>query len=55
MLKPLYGNGGAGVFHIDRRRREPQRLLDLLAQTAREPLMIQSYIPESARATSGSC
>ena len=25
ILKPLFGNGGAGVFHVDPRRRQPER------------------------------
>jgi glutathione synthase len=46
ILKPLYGNGGAGVFHIDPDDENLNSLLDLLAQTVREPLMVQRYIPE---------
>jgi glutathione synthase len=45
-VKPLYGNGGAGVFHIDPDDENLNSLLDLLAQTVREPLMVQRYIPE---------
>jgi len=46
ILKPIYGNGGAGVFHIDPDDDNLNSLLDLLAQTVREPLMVQRYIPE---------
>jgi glutathione synthase len=46
IVKPLYGNGGAGVFHIDPDDENLNSLLDLLAQTVREPLMVQRYIPE---------
>ena len=46
IVKPIYGNGGAGVFHIDPDDENLNSLLDLLAQTVREPLMVQRYIPE---------
>src|ERR671919_161636 len=46
ILKPIYGNAGAGVFHIDHDDDNLNSLLDLLAQTVREPLMVQRYIPE---------
>jgi len=46
IVKPLYGNGGAGVFHIGPADDNLNSLLDLLAQTVREPLMVQRYIPE---------
>jgi glutathione synthase len=46
ILKPIYGNGGAGVFHIGPDDENLNSLLDLLAQTVREPLMVQRYLPE---------
>jgi glutathione synthase len=46
ILKPLYGNAGAGVFHIRPDDENLNSLLDLLAQTVREPLMVQRYLPE---------
>ena len=46
ILKPIYGNGGAGVFHIRPDDENLNSLLDLLAQTVREPLMVQRYVPE---------
>ena len=46
ILKPLYGNGGAGVFHIRPEDDNLNSLLDLLAQTVREPIMVQRYLPE---------
>jgi len=46
IVKPIYGNGGAGVFHIDADDDNLNSLLDLLAQAVREPLMVQRYIPE---------
>jgi glutathione synthase len=46
ILKPIYGNGGAGVFHIRPDDENLNSLLDLLAQTVREPIMVQRYLPE---------
>jgi len=46
IVKPIYGNGGAGVFHIRPDDENLNSLLDLLAQTVREPLMVQRYVPE---------
>jgi glutathione synthase len=46
IIKPIYGNAGAGVFHIDPDDENLNSLFDLLTQTVREPLMVQRYIPE---------
>ena len=46
IVKPLYGNGGAGVFHIRPEDENLNSLLDLLAQTVNEPLVVQKYLPE---------
>lgn len=46
IVKPIYGNAGAGVFHIRPDDDNLNSLLDLLAQTVREPLMVQRYVPE---------
>ncbi len=45
MLKPLYGNGGAGVFHIRPDDENFAALLELHFATSREPLMAQRYEP----------
>ncbi len=46
IVKPLYGNGGAGIFHVKREDDNLNSLLDLLFQTVKEPLMVQRYLPE---------
>jgi glutathione synthase len=46
IIKPLYGNGGAGVFHIGPEDENLSSLIELFAQTIREPLMVQQYLPE---------
>jgi glutathione synthase len=46
ILKPIYGNGGAGVFHIRADDDNLNSLLDLLGTVVREPLIAQRYLPE---------
>jgi glutathione synthase len=46
IVKPIYGNGGAGVFHIDPDDENLNALLELLFQVVDEPLMVQRYLPE---------
>ena len=45
ILKPLYGNGGAGVFHIKPDDRNMTSLLEMFAQMYREPFIAQEYLP----------
>ncbi|MFD1744707.1 glutathione synthase [Rhizobium helianthi] len=45
ILKPLYGNGGAGVFHSARDDRNFSSLLEMFAQMYREPFIAQAYLP----------
>jgi glutathione synthase len=44
ILKPLYGNGGAGVFHLRDGDRNLGSLMEMFAQTFREPLIAQRYL-----------
>ncbi|MFC3168590.1 glutathione synthase [Paracoccus fontiphilus] len=44
IVKPLYGNGGAGVFHLDPEDRNLSALLELFAGISREPMIAQKYI-----------
>ena len=45
ILKPLYGNGGAGVFHSSRDDRNFSSLLEMFGQMFREPYIAQQYLP----------
>jgi glutathione synthase len=45
ILKPLYGNGGAGIFHITPNDENLNSLLELFSQINREPIIIQRYEP----------
>jgi glutathione synthase len=46
ILKPLYGNGGAGVFRLKPDDENMNALADMFTQFFREPIMVQRYIPE---------
>ena len=46
ILKPLYGNGGAGVFFIQEGDHNLAALVELFEQSFREPFMVQRYLPE---------
>ena len=45
IVKPLYGNGGAGVFRISEADQNLGALLEIFATAFREPHVIQRYLP----------
>jgi glutathione synthase len=45
ILKPLYGNGGAGVFHIRPEDGNFNALIELFEQMFREPIIAQKFLP----------
>jgi len=45
ILKPLYGNGGAGVFRLDPNDRNLTSLHELFSGINREPLIAQKFLP----------
>ena len=45
ILKPLYGNGGAGVFRLDENDRNLSSLYELFTGFSREPLIVQKFLP----------
>jgi glutathione synthase len=45
IVKPLFGNGGIGVFRIKPEDENLGSLLDMFFAASREPLMIQRYEP----------
>ena len=49
ILKPLYGNGGAGVFRLDPNDRNLAALHELFAGFTREPLIAQKFLPAVAQ------
>lgn len=49
VIKPLYGNGGAGVFHVRPDDENFSALLEWHFARSREPLMVQRYEPAVRR------
>ncbi|MDX1484100.1 MAG: glutathione synthase [Alphaproteobacteria bacterium] len=46
IIKPLFGNGGAGVFHLGPEDENINALLELFTELYREPIVVQCYLPE---------
>ncbi|MSP20779.1 MAG: glutathione synthase [Alphaproteobacteria bacterium] len=46
IVKPLYGNGGTGVFHVTPDDENLGALVEMFTSLYREPIMVQRYIPE---------
>ena len=44
IIKPLYGNGGQGVFHILPEDENLNSILEMFFNLSKEPLMIQEYL-----------
>ena len=49
ILKPLYGNGGAGVFRLDHGDRNLASLHELFVGMSREPLIAQKFLPDVSK------
>ena len=45
IVKPLFGNGGAGVFRIQPNDQNLNSLLEMFFGNSREPVMAQAYLP----------
>jgi glutathione synthase len=46
ILKPLYGNGGAGVFHVKPDDENLSALLEMFSEIYREPFITQAYLSD---------
>ncbi|MBT4888461.1 MAG: glutathione synthase, partial [Rhodospirillales bacterium] len=46
IIKPLYGNGGAGVFHLQPGDENLNSLIEMFSEASREPVMVQRYLPD---------
>ena len=46
IVKPLYGNGGAGVFRISHGDENLASLVELFETSFREPYIVQQYLPD---------
>jgi len=45
IVKPLFGNGGAGVFHLRPDDPNLNSLVEMFTERSREPLVVQQYLP----------
>ncbi|MFT6559485.1 glutathione synthase [Sneathiella sp.] len=46
IVKPLYGNGGAGVFHLKPDDENLTVVHEMFTEFYREPMIVQRYLPE---------
>ena len=46
ILKPLFGNGGAGVFHVKPDDENFNALLEMFSENYREPIIAQAYLAD---------
>jgi len=46
IIKPLFGNGGAGVFHVPPKDGNYRVILETFFASSREPVMVQAFMPE---------
>src|SRR4051812_34214394 len=46
ILKPLYGNGGAGVFRVKSDDENLAAMLEMFTVFYREPVIVQRYVPQ---------
>jgi glutathione synthase len=46
IVKPLFGNGGAGVFHLRPDDPNLNALIEMFTERSREPLVVQRYVPD---------
>ncbi len=49
IIKPLYGNGGEGVFRVTPEDENLNSLMDVFSQFYREPMIVQKYLPDVRR------
>lgn len=46
IVKPLFGNGGAGVFHLKPDDENLGSLMEMFTKSSREPVIVQAYLPQ---------
>lgn len=49
IMKPLYGNGGAGVFKVNKKDSNYGSLLEMFLERNREPFIIQAFLPDVSK------
>ncbi|KGJ03989.1 glutathione synthase [Paracoccus halophilus] len=48
IIKPLYGNGGAGIFHLRPNDPNLSSLIETFSANSREPVIVQKFLPAVA-------
>ena len=46
VIKPLFGNGGVGVFHVEQGSPNLSSLMEMFTAQSREPVMVQKFLPQ---------
>tara|TARA_X000001036_G_C20641366_1_gene791239 strand:+ start:85 stop:1005 length:921 start_codon:yes stop_codon:yes gene_type:complete len=46
VIKPLYGNGGEGIFFLNKLDRNYNQILELFLNKSSEPFIVQKFLPE---------
>jgi len=49
ILKPLYGNGGAGIFRIKEDDPNYSSIFEMFMETSREPIIAQAFLPDVSK------
>tara|TARA_Y100000741_G_C18209607_1_gene541184 strand:- start:586 stop:1224 length:639 start_codon:yes stop_codon:yes gene_type:complete len=46
VIKPLYGNGGEGIFFLNKSDRNYKQILEIFLNKSNEPFIVQKFLPE---------
>ena len=49
ILKPLYGNGGAGIFRIKEDDPNYSSIFEMFMESSREPIIAQAFLPDVSK------
>ena len=49
ILKPLYGNGGAGIFRVKMDDPNYSSIFEMFMETSREPIIAQAFLPDVSK------
>jgi glutathione synthase len=49
ILKPLYGNGGAGIFRVKANDPNYSSIFEMFMESSREPIIAQAFLPDVAK------
>jgi len=49
ILKPLYGNGGAGIFRVKENDPNYSSIFEMFMESSREPIIAQAFLPDVSK------